>query len=77
MERALVGQYRASLDAALERLSDDNVARAVELASLPEQIRGFGHVKHDHLERVKQRWRELDAEFAGRQGAPRSTQQAA
>jgi indolepyruvate ferredoxin oxidoreductase len=77
MERALVGQYRASVDAALERLSEDNAARAVELASLPEQIRGFGHVKDDHLDRVKQRWRELDAEFAGQQGAKRSTQQAA
>jgi hypothetical protein len=34
-------------------------------------------VKDDHLDRVKQRWRELDAEFAGQQGAKRSTQQAA
>jgi indolepyruvate ferredoxin oxidoreductase len=64
-ERALIGQYRASLDAALARLSVDNAALALELANLPEHIRGFGHVKQDHLEKVRTRWRALDAELTG------------
>jgi hypothetical protein len=34
---------------------------AVELASLPEQIRGFGHVKLDSVRKAKARWRELEA----------------
>jgi indolepyruvate ferredoxin oxidoreductase len=29
----------------LAGLNADNVANAVELANLPEQVRGFGHVK--------------------------------
>jgi indolepyruvate ferredoxin oxidoreductase len=45
MERALIGEYRAMIDKLLPALSAENYATAVELASLPEQIRGFGHVK--------------------------------
>ena len=48
----------------------------VELASLPEHIRGFGHVKQDHLEKTRTRWRALDAELGGTKTAA-SNQQAA
>jgi indolepyruvate ferredoxin oxidoreductase len=45
MERALIREYREMVEALLPVLSNENYANAVELASLPEQIRGFGHVK--------------------------------
>ena len=45
MERALIGEYSAMIEALLARLDAGNHALAVELAALPEQIRGFGHVK--------------------------------
>jgi indolepyruvate ferredoxin oxidoreductase len=45
MERALIVEYRAMIDALLPALSADTLPVAVELASLPEHIRGFGHVK--------------------------------
>jgi indolepyruvate ferredoxin oxidoreductase len=45
MERALIVEYREMVEALLAGLNADNVANAVELAGLPEQIRGFGHVK--------------------------------
>src|SRR5215470_3292848 len=41
MERELVEAYRASILGLVGRLSADNLALATELASLPEQIRGF------------------------------------
>jgi indolepyruvate ferredoxin oxidoreductase len=44
-ERQLIVDYERLLDELLTRLSPDNHALAVELACLPEQIRGFGHVK--------------------------------
>jgi indolepyruvate ferredoxin oxidoreductase len=37
----------------LAKLSPDNHALAVELASIPEKIRGFGHVKEAHLKTAK------------------------
>jgi indolepyruvate ferredoxin oxidoreductase len=45
MERALIQEYRAMIGALVAELDAGNHATAVELASLPEQIRGFGHVK--------------------------------
>ena len=37
----------------VERLTPANHAAAVGLASLPEKIRGFGHVKQRHLAATK------------------------
>jgi indolepyruvate ferredoxin oxidoreductase len=47
MERALVGEYCDMIEALLAGLDAGNHATAVELANLPEQIRGFGHVKEN------------------------------
>jgi indolepyruvate ferredoxin oxidoreductase len=33
----------------------------VEIASVPEQIRGYGHVKEEHLHKAKTKWDELMA----------------
>src|SRR5471032_483318 len=45
MERALIVEYRAMVAALTDQLSPENHATAVELAGLPEKVRGFGHVK--------------------------------
>jgi indolepyruvate ferredoxin oxidoreductase len=49
MERRLIGEYEGLIDYMAARLSPDNHATAVALASIPEKIRGFGHVKERHL----------------------------
>ena len=46
MERALIVEYREMVGVMLDQLTADNHAVAVQLAALPEQVRGFGHVKH-------------------------------
>jgi len=71
MERQLIADYQASIEALLPRLREDNLQLAVELASLPEQIRGFGHVKLDNLQKTKTRWKELEAALQG--SAPQRT----
>jgi indolepyruvate ferredoxin oxidoreductase len=45
MERALIGEYEATVETLLQGLTRDNHALAVEIASLPETIRGYGHIK--------------------------------
>jgi indolepyruvate ferredoxin oxidoreductase len=45
MERALIAEYRELVTALMDKLTPENHAAAVELASLPEKVRGFGHVK--------------------------------
>jgi indolepyruvate ferredoxin oxidoreductase len=44
-ERALLEDYRRLVQERLASLSVENHAAAVELASLPDQIRGYGPVK--------------------------------
>ncbi|HEY0201314.1 MAG TPA: DUF6537 domain-containing protein, partial [Burkholderiaceae bacterium] len=58
-ERALIGEYRASLEEVLVRLAADNHALAVDIARIPEQIKGYGHVKERNLRAAHIRWAEL------------------
>jgi indolepyruvate ferredoxin oxidoreductase len=53
LERQLIDDYFALIEKLLARLSSENHALAVQLASLPEKIRGFGPVKLRHLSAVK------------------------
>ena len=45
MERQLIADYEADVALIIERLTTAQMADALALARLPEQIRGFGHVK--------------------------------
>jgi indolepyruvate ferredoxin oxidoreductase len=54
-ERQLIAEYEATLDEIVDRLSAQTLAIAVDLASLPEHIRGFGPVKARHLAEVAER----------------------
>ncbi|MDY0046358.1 MAG: indolepyruvate ferredoxin oxidoreductase family protein [Thauera propionica] len=45
MERQLIEDYVALLDQIVAKLSPANHAAAVALASVPDEIRGYGHVK--------------------------------
>jgi len=62
-ERALIGEYRALLDELTRDLSAANHAAAVALANLPDDIRGFGHVKDANLAKVRARWAALLGQF--------------
>jgi indolepyruvate ferredoxin oxidoreductase len=59
MERALIAEYRAMVEGLLPSLDGAGYANAVELASLPEQIRGFGHVKEQAVAAYRLRKQEL------------------
>jgi indolepyruvate ferredoxin oxidoreductase len=63
MERQLITDYEALIDELLPRLAPHNDAIAVELASIPEHIRGYGHVKERHLKAAKAKEAELVAAY--------------
>jgi indolepyruvate ferredoxin oxidoreductase len=52
-ERALIEEYIAQLDEIVGQLNADNHAAAVDLASVPDEIRGYGHVKEKSLAAAK------------------------
>ncbi len=65
-ERALIKDYIRTIDTIVAGLTPDNHAVAVGLLSVPEKIRGYGHVKERHLEAAKtDREAFLDAFKAG------------
>ena len=68
-ERRLLAEYEARLDRISRGLSPENHATAVELARLPLEIRGFGHIKEANLKRAKAKEAELLARF-GSPSAP-------
>ncbi|MDE2431069.1 MAG: 2-oxoacid:acceptor oxidoreductase family protein, partial [Burkholderiales bacterium] len=63
MERALPVEYRKTLTALLPLLNADNLSKAVAIASIPEDIRGYGHVKERHFKAAKAKEASLIAEF--------------
>ncbi|NMM81951.1 indolepyruvate ferredoxin oxidoreductase [Acidovorax sp. SRB_14] len=63
MERALVQEYRACIEALLHALTAERLALAVEIASIPEDIRGYGHVKERHLHAARAKWEGLLAQW--------------
>ena len=52
-ERALIGEYETRMRTVAAELTPANHPAAVELASLPAQIRGYGHVKDANLAHVR------------------------
>ena len=57
-ERALMGDYMASIDEVLATLDATNLDAAVAIARIPEQIRGYGHVKARHLAAARVSWKD-------------------
>jgi indolepyruvate ferredoxin oxidoreductase len=62
-ERALIADYETLLREILGKLDHENHRLAVALANLPEQIRGYGHIKDASIEKAKAREAELLAAF--------------
>ena len=62
-ERQLMRDYIGDLGAIVLKLTASNYADAVALATIPEQIRGFGHVKERHFDSIKDKMQKLRAKF--------------
>jgi len=61
MERRLIEDYASTIGMLVDGLNAGNVALATEIASIPEHIRGYGHVKEAHLHDAKAREAKLIA----------------
>ena len=62
-ERQLVSDYRATVRRIIVDLRPDNLALAVEIAGLPQAIRGYGHVKGASMAAAKAREEALLAAY--------------
>jgi indolepyruvate ferredoxin oxidoreductase len=62
-ERALITEYQACIGELLAGLDAGNLTAAVEIAGIPEDIRGYGHVKARHLAAARPKWARLMAQW--------------
>jgi len=65
LERDLITEYEATLDALLGSLGPDTLAPAAEIARLPEGIRGYGPIKQRSVAAARKRQAELMQTLTG------------
>ena len=65
MERQLLADYEACIAELLRTLSAERLALAAEIARIPEEIRGYGHVKERHVTAARAKWDGLMARWRG------------
>ncbi|NQD93722.1 indolepyruvate ferredoxin oxidoreductase family protein, partial [Pseudomonas sp. CrR25] len=61
LECELIEEYEHSIEHLLKELNAGNYRTAVALAELPEQLRGYGHVKEQALAKVREQGKQLQA----------------
>ena len=71
-ERALISEYEDTVARLLARLNSQNQALALEIAAIPDEIRGFGHIKARNLAPARKKWQELLARYEAGQPAQRA-----
>jgi indolepyruvate ferredoxin oxidoreductase len=52
-ERGLIDWYRNLVEELLERVTPENMPLAIEVACMPDQIRGYEHIKMESIRNVK------------------------
>ncbi len=67
MERQLVRDYEALIDQLLASLDAERLELAVQLARLPERIRGYGPVKEANVAAVRKQWGEMLGRYTAKQ----------
>jgi len=71
-ERELIREYEQTVERLLAGLTPQNHALAVQIASIPEEIRGFGHIKARNLAPARKKRDELLAQYAAGPNAERA-----
>jgi indolepyruvate ferredoxin oxidoreductase len=66
LDRRLLDEYERLVGELVASLRPGNHALAVELASIPDHVRGYGHIRKRHAEHAKRREARLLDEFRGR-----------
>jgi len=65
IERLLINKYKNLIQEICPKLTIDNYSLAVEIASTPDQIRGFGYIKKKNIEIAKNCENKLMSMFNG------------
>jgi len=73
LDRRLLADYEQAIGEIIGGLETANHATAVDIASLPDQIRGFGPIRERYAENASRRQAELLSAFRRKEAAPPPT----
>jgi len=73
-ERALARFYLALTQVLAKDLTSDHLDLAVRIASVADQVRGYGHIKEGRLKKACEQWHELLGQWQARTGTTISLQ---
>jgi indolepyruvate ferredoxin oxidoreductase len=76
-ERALIVEYRNSIELVLRGLAGPRLQQALAIARIPEEIKGYGHIKHRHAKAACAKWVALMQAWADEGLVPAVSQPAA
>ncbi len=71
-ERELIREYEETVERLLARLTPQNHALALQIAALPDEIRGYGHIKARSIGPARKKRDELLARYEAGEGAERA-----
>jgi indolepyruvate ferredoxin oxidoreductase len=63
-ERRLIAEYLTTIETLAAKLTADNLALAVEIAEIPDEIRGFGYIKDANVAKADIKRKSLLEKFA-------------
>ena len=67
-ERRLAGEFVAAIDRILPRLSETNLKAAIELAELPDRVRGYESLKQERIRSYRAALQQAETEIRGADG---------
>lgn len=62
-DKEILSQYESVLKQIISGLNEENKEVALEMAHVPEFIRGYGHVRTENVEVAQRRWTTLNEQF--------------
>lgn len=72
MERQLIEDYKARVGLAVDGLCTETLGVAIKIASLPDDIRGYGPVKIEAAEKAEAKYQQLKEEYEQASAASRA-----
>ena len=54
-ERFMISQYASDIGKILNEINSKNIALAVQIASVPDMVRGYGHVKEENISKASKK----------------------
>ena len=75
-ERFMISQYASDISKILNEVNSKNITLAVQIASIPDMVRGYGHVKEENISKASKKRDDLFKHWKSQESGNLKTQAA-